>query len=328
MSATRVTLRLVNLDDVGSPVSDGDTLVFVASSGIWQPQAPTGVPSSRTIGTDSPLTGGGNLSADRTIALASQAANIVLAGPTSGPSVAPTFRALVAADIPDLSSTYVPTTRTVNGQALSSNVTVTTISGNAGTATALQTARAINGVSFDGTAAITVTAAADTLSGSTLASGVTASSLVSFGSSPTLTTPTIASFTNATHTHQNAAGGGTLDAAAVASGTLAAARIPLSLLTTDTDGATVTFTVSDHNRHIVTLGGSRTLAVTGDVDGQGFSVILLQGGAGSNTVTWWSGIKWQGGTVPTLSTAVGKYDVFSFIRLASGSYLGFATTGY
>ena len=55
----------------------------------------------------------------------------------------------------------------------------TTITGNAGTATALQTARAINGVSFDGTAAITVTAAAGTLTGSTLASGVTGSSLVS-----------------------------------------------------------------------------------------------------------------------------------------------------
>jgi hypothetical protein len=41
---------------------------------------------------------------------------------------------------------------------------------------------------------------------------------------PTITTPTIASFVNATHTHQNAAGGGTLDTAAIATGTLAVAR--------------------------------------------------------------------------------------------------------
>ena len=41
--------------------------------------------------------------------------------------------------------------------------------GNAATATALQTARTINGVSFNGTASITVTAAADTLTGTTLA---------------------------------------------------------------------------------------------------------------------------------------------------------------
>lgn len=42
--------------------------------------------------------------------------------------------------------------------------------------------------------------------------------------SPTITTPTIADLTNMTHTHQNAAGGGTLDAAAIAAGTLAVAR--------------------------------------------------------------------------------------------------------
>lgn len=65
------------------------------------------------------------------------------------------------------------------------------ISGNAGTATALQTARTINGTSFDGTGNITVTAAAGTLTGGTLAAGVTASSLTSFGSSPTIVTPSI-----------------------------------------------------------------------------------------------------------------------------------------
>lgn len=55
------------------------------------------------------------------------------------------------------------------------------IGGNAATATALQTARNINGVSFNGTGDITVTAAAGTLSGATLAAGVTASSLTSLG---------------------------------------------------------------------------------------------------------------------------------------------------
>ena len=53
--------------------------------------------------------------------------------------------------------------------------------GNAATATALETARTINGTSFDGTGNITVTAAAGTLTGSTLNSGVTASSLTSLG---------------------------------------------------------------------------------------------------------------------------------------------------
>ena len=64
---------------------------------------------------------------------------------------------------------------------VTSTAFVGALTGNASTATTLQTARAINGVNFDGSAAITVTAAAGTLSGSTLASGVTASSLTSVG---------------------------------------------------------------------------------------------------------------------------------------------------
>jgi hypothetical protein len=61
------------------------------------------------------------------------------------------------------------------------------LTGNASTATALATARTINGVSFNGTADITVTAAAGTLTGATLAAGVTASSLTSVGTLANLT---------------------------------------------------------------------------------------------------------------------------------------------
>ena len=61
------------------------------------------VSTTRTISTSSPLTGGGDLSADRTISFSNQTANTVLAGPTSGGAAAPAFRALVASDIPSLS---------------------------------------------------------------------------------------------------------------------------------------------------------------------------------------------------------------------------------
>lgn len=54
-------------------------------------------------------------------------------------------------------------------------------------ASSLATARTINGVGFDGTANIVVTAAAGTLTGSTLASNVLASSLTSVGTLATLT---------------------------------------------------------------------------------------------------------------------------------------------
>ncbi len=65
--------------------------------------------------------------------------------------------------------------------AMTATTFVGALSGNSTTATTLATARAINGVNFDGSAPITVTAAAGTLSGATLASGVTASSLTSVG---------------------------------------------------------------------------------------------------------------------------------------------------
>ena len=64
---------------------------------------------------------------------------------------------------------------------VTSTAFVGALTGNASTATTLQTARAINGVNFDGSAAITVTAAAGTLSGATLNATVTASSLTSVG---------------------------------------------------------------------------------------------------------------------------------------------------
>jgi hypothetical protein len=56
-----------------------------------------------------------------------------------------------------------------------------TPSGNAASATILATARNINGVAFDGSANITIAADANTLTGTTLASNITASSLTSVG---------------------------------------------------------------------------------------------------------------------------------------------------
>jgi len=65
----------------------------------------------------------------------------------------------------------------------------TNVTGNAATATKLSTARAINGVAFDGSGDITITSTADagTLTGTTLNSTVTGSSLTSVGTLANLT---------------------------------------------------------------------------------------------------------------------------------------------
>ena len=111
------------------------------------------------------------------------ASSPTLVTPTLGAATATSLNGvtLTGASTPALSVTG---TASVSG---SNTGDQTTITGNAGTATILQTARNINGVSFNGSADITVPAAAGTLTGATLASGVTASSLTSLGTITSLT---------------------------------------------------------------------------------------------------------------------------------------------
>jgi len=94
-------------------------------------------------------------------------------------------------------------------------------------------------------------------------------------------------------------------------------------VTSDTDAATVTFDMSTSNVHTVTLGGNRILAVSNVTAGQFFYIRLLQDGTGSRTVTWFSTIKWAGGSAPTLTTTVSKADMFAFFCTSSGNYDGF-----
>jgi hypothetical protein len=102
--------------------------------------------------------------------------------------------------------------------------------------------------------------------------------------------------------------------------TAAAIKTPII---TASDAATVTFNLNTGNTQTVTLGGSRTLALSNASVGQVFVVRLVQGGTGNNTVTWFSTIKWPGGLVPTLTTTLNKTDVFAFICTSSGNYDGF-----
>jgi hypothetical protein len=94
----------------------------------------------------------------------------------------------------------------------------------------------------------------------------------------------------------------------------------------DTDGPTVTFDLGHFNGtdwHHVVLGGARTLALANVNIGQQFTLILEQDGTGSRSVTWFSGISWPAGVVPTLTATAGKRDVFTFKALTATTFLGF-----
>lgn len=84
-------------------------------------------------------------------------------------------------------------------------------------------------------------------------------------------------------------------------------------LVADADGVTVTFDMNAGNIHRVTLGGNRTLATTNVGTPQAFVIMLKQDATGSRTVTWFNGILWAQGTVPTLTTTASKTDIFGFI---------------
>lgn len=94
---------------------------------------------------------------------------------------------------------------------------------------------------------------------------------------------------------------------------------PLQL---NTDQPTITFDMNVSDVHAVTLGGNRNLAVTNVGSAQKFIISLTQDASGSRTVVWWSGVRWPGAVVPTLTTTPGREDIFTFLTMGSGSYRG------
>lgn len=159
--------------------------------------------------------------------------------------------------------------------------------------------------------------------------------------SPTITTPTIADLSNMTHSHQNAAGGGTLDGAAIAAGTVAAAR--LGTMTGDSgsggvkgaapapaagDAAAGKFLKADAT-WAVPSGGSTTITdVVGGrltpTSGTPYETAAVSGVSSiyytpytSNQITLWDGSAWTQYTFSEITITVPStifriFDIFAY----------------
>lgn len=74
-------------------------------------------------------------------------------------------------------------------------------------------------------------------------------------------------------------------------------------------GATPTVDWNNGQKQKVTLTANATMTFTPPAGAGNFVLRLVQGGTGSYTVTWPATVKWPGGSIPTLSTAVDAIDI-------------------
>ena len=80
-----------------------------------------------------------------------------------------------------------------------------------------------------------------------------------------------------------------------------------------TDASTVTWNAITQPVCKVTLGGNRTIGLaSGGVAGAFISILVIQDGTGSRTVSWNAAYEFAEDTAPTLTTTASKGDLFVF----------------
>jgi len=84
-----------------------------------------------------------------------------------------------------------------------------------------------------------------------------------------------------------------------------------------TSTSTVTWDMASGTMATLTLTNSATISTPSNIPTSGNAALkIVQGSAGSYTLTWSSPFKWAAGVTPTLSTAVGAVDVISCTTFA------------
>jgi hypothetical protein len=269
-------------------LSDGSTSPFYTISG-------------------SPVTTSGTL----TFTLATQSANCVMSGPSSGSAAQPTCRSLVGADLPAPSASTLGGVESLDAV---SHKWINTIS-TAGVPSATQPA--FTDISGSASGAQLPTFTGDvTNSGAAMfvaaiqgitVSGTTGSGNVVFSASPTFT--------------------GTITAASeTVSGPLKSGHCHLEPAEDDigNSGTAQSVNLDTYNVITTTLTGNLTITLSNPQAGCSYVFALTQDGTGSRTLTF-SGVTvvWVGG-VSTLTTTAGAEDLANCVYLGSSSKLNCA----
>lgn len=89
-------------------------------------------------------------------------------------------------------------------------------------------------------------------------------------------------------------------------------------------GATVTLDLSKGNIHHITMpAGNVAIALSNATVGQCFIVRILQDSVGSRTASYFTTIRWAGGSAPTLTTTANKADTVGFEITGASTYDGY-----
>lgn len=288
--------------------------------------------------TNSPVTNSGTL----TGSLASQNANVVFAGPSTGVAASPTFRSLVAGDIPTLNQ---------NTTGTASNVTGTVAIANGGTGQTTSTA-AFNALapSQTGNSGKYLKTDGTNTSWATVTAGLAFTAAATAPSSPSQGDQWFDTDTGYLYQYINdgngsqwiQVGGNSLATGIPAGGTTNQFLIKSSnsdysvtwsstlnnptilnyVETLYSPSANSAFTVDLTNGTIqkFTTNANTTITLPSSVSGKSFVIMVLYGG--THTITWAGGstLKWAGGSAPSATSTLNKIDIFSFFQDGTNTY--------
>jgi hypothetical protein len=101
-----------------------------------------------------------------------------------------------------------------------------------------------------------------------------------------------------------------------------------TVVTVSASGSAYTINAANGNLFFITLTAACTFTLSGATNGSSCSltIALTQDGTGSRTVTWPGSVKWPSGTAPTLTTTANRTDFISLLSVNGGTtWYGFTS---